>query len=298
MDYSTLLTPEILAEMPQNLTPRDQFMWKRNKMNEIKAQKKLDSNRFVQKNGSDETAGQPFKTSEPIEPVSEPIQEPESEMTENAVSESDTESGAESKSPGEFDTDREADDFSQSSIQNTPVRTIKSKSSSKRAAKPDGEQIKLVPKSVMNAMRRVLPNASTKGDLISAFVYIFTNGDCEISESAMEIVQSYTADNSMVPVNEHLDEMDHRFDNLERMVRQLLQTTQAVELCTCYNTFDRRYGSKVKRGKPKETEFRELENLDLLARLRQQAADQRKADELARGREIYNTINGKKDRNT
>lgn len=71
------------------------------------------------------------------------------------------------------------------------------------------------------------------------------------------------------------------------MMREQGQMLQAVELCTCYNTYDRRYGAKERRISPKETEFREKDNLDMLDRLRQQAKDQKQVDSLERGREIY-----------
>ena len=40
MDYSNLLTPEIEAEMPANLSMADQFRWRQNKANELAANKK------------------------------------------------------------------------------------------------------------------------------------------------------------------------------------------------------------------------------------------------------------------
>ena len=69
----------------------------------------------------------------------------------------------------------------------------------------------------------------------------------------------------------------------------------SVELCTAYNTFDRRYGSKERRTSPKDTEFREKGNLDMLARLRVQAKDQRMIDEVEKGRAIYAQTKDKND---
>lgn len=48
-----------------------------------------------------------------------------------------------------------------------------------------------IPENVLEAMRRVIPGQSSNGNLISAFVYIFTNGGCEISPNAMRLVESY-----------------------------------------------------------------------------------------------------------
>lgn len=303
IDYSTLLTPEIMAEMPENLTIQDQLMWKRNKINQIKAQMKRDA-ASVNGNGSGSvsekpSAVQPAQPEESVETMTGAVAETNTDAAETAItSELDamSEEGAAPDSAGEFDIGgQESEENSETVV----VHDIKSVTPRARRGKPlekvPSEDVKALPKSVMTAVRRMFSVSASKSDLISAFVYIFTNGDCEISDAAMEIVRSYSSDNPMVPVNEHLDEMDERFDNLERMCRQMMQTMQSVELCTCYNTFDRRYGSDIKRTRPKDTEFREPGNLDMLARLREQAADQLKIDNAARGREIYNKTKSKND---
>ena len=48
-----------------------------------------------------------------------------------------------------------------------------------------------IPESVLDAMRRVIPGNASNGNLIAAFVYIFTDGDCKIPPKAMELVESY-----------------------------------------------------------------------------------------------------------
>ncbi len=143
----------------------------------------------------------------------------------------------------------------------------------------DKETIQKIPKAQIAAMRQTFPGAANKIDMFSAMVYIISDGACEISESAMQLVKAYKKDDMTAAVAE-------RLGNIERMMREQGQMLQAVELCTCYNTYDRRYGAKERRISPKETEFREKGNLDMLDRLRQQAKDQKQIDSLERGREI------------
>ena len=293
MDYSTLLTPEILVEMPSNLTPQDQLMWRRNKINEIKARHKLgidDSNSSMKDRGGAAESVSQIQSTVPLNDVA-----PADVSTE--TNDNDTEPAFEQ--PVEFDNSEQEtaeNEDDEADLTDTVKHTSSSKS---RRGRPinrvsASEDIKSLPKNVMAAVRRRFAVSASKADLISAMVYIFTNGDCEISDTAMDVVRSYSSENPMIPVNAHLDEIDERFDNLERMMRHLVQTSQSIELCTCYNTFDRRYGSSIKRAKPKDTEFREPGNLDMLARLREQAADQIKIDNATRGRETYNAINAKK----
>lgn len=105
----------------------------------------------------------------------------------------------------------------------------------------------------------------------------------------MQLVESYGKRDGGAEISE-------RLSNIERMQRDNARMLQSIELCTCYNTFDRRYGSKERRVSPKDTEFREQGNLDMLDRLRRQADDQRKVDCIERGRDIYNFIKDKDDK--
>ncbi len=144
----------------------------------------------------------------------------------------------------------------------------------------DLETVKYLPKSVMAAVRRKFSETASKADLISAVVYIFTDGDCEISEKAMKIVKSYKSDDK----NEIIEK---RLSHIENMLRSQNEMLYSIELCTCYNAFDRRYGSQERRRSPKDTEFRESGNLDMLARLREQARDQKEVDDIERYRKEH-----------
>lgn len=144
----------------------------------------------------------------------------------------------------------------------------------------DLETVKYLPKSVMAAVRRKFSETASKADLISAVVYIFTDGDCEISEKAMKIVKSYKPDDKNAIIEE-------RLTHIENMQRSQNEMLYSIELCTCYNAFDRRYGSQERRRSPKDTEFRGSGNLDMLARLREQARDQKEVDDIERYRKEH-----------
>ena len=68
-----------------------------------------------------------------------------------------------------------------------------------------------IPESVLDAMRGAIPKQSSNGNLISAFVYIFTNGDCEISPKAMKLVESY----KLIDNNEKIL---NKLENIERLL--------------------------------------------------------------------------------
>ena len=74
---------------------------------------------------------------------------------------------------------------------------------------------------------------------------------------------------------------------INNTLRHHSETLSAIELCDCYNTYEIRYGSNASRHGPKNTEFREQGNLDMLERLREQAKEQRTEDMRKRGRQIY-----------
>lgn len=290
-DYSKYITPEIEAQMPANLSYQDKLLWEKNKAREIAAQQKIKDEAVVSAATTENVSENEIITTDTeTEAVS-------SDETDNYMSDIENEALDQT----DIDDTESADDTineikkpvssHRASHRKSAKKVLSNKNASKSAAK-GYEYIKDVPSDVMNAVRRALPvNNSSKADLLSAFIYIFTNGDCEISENAMKIVEAYNASDSNLAMSKSIDE---RLSNLERMARRQGEMLQSVELCTCYNTFDRRYGSKEKRVSPKDNEFREQGNLDMLHRLRIQAGDQRKIDDIERGREIYNQTKDKK----
>lgn len=170
------------------------------------------------------------------------------------------------------------------------TKPIKTQNKQAISEADDDEKIEhvRVPSTVMDALRRCFPTAASKTDLISAAVYILTNGDCEVSEKALKIVNAYTKGDKLVSMEETLI-------RLEAANKRQIEILHSIELCTCFNTFDRRFGSKEPRTTPGMTEFRETGTLDMLGRLREQAMDQLQSDRQDRGRQIYNQIKGKND---
>lgn len=278
-DYPKELPPEIEAKMPKGLSIADQFQWR------IRMVKELAEQQAAERDAK--SSSETVLPAEPAETVSEPSELPEPEPEE--LSEPDEPPELPSEPIMEVEVKKEKSQTKKTvSKKNSKGSSSNINSKLPKPLNSDYELVKYVPKSVMSAIRKLFPESASRADLISAFVYIHTGGDCEISEAAMKIVKAYEKEDNFTAVNE-------RLANIERILRKQTKTMQAVELCTCYNTFDRRYGSKERRVSPKDTEFREQGNLDMLARLRQQAEDQRQMDDIERGRQIYEQTKDKND---
>lgn len=250
INYNNPLPDKYEAMMPENLSLLDKFEWRKHKIGELRAQRLLTV---------DEDGNCTF-----VELQEQTVSEPVSELVVET-------------SDGKLNDATEITE----QIASKPKPQKRTTTSIPKSLDISCEDIRAVPKSVMQAVRKQFPETASKADLLSAAIYIFTNGDCEISERAMEIVKSYQANDTLVSINE-------RLAHLERENKRHLELLQAIELCTCYNAYDRRYGSNEPRRGPKLTEFREQGSLDMLERLREQAKDQMRTDDLAIGRQIYN----------
>ena len=271
------LPPEIEAQRPKGLTIQEEIQWDQTEINRLEAEGYYDKLDFDAN----------------IEEDDDPDDGSDNSVAEN-VSEINTGSDDDSNNSID-DIDKEAvedtdviEPSEPSLFANKPVsQPKKSKSSTRKKSSKDNANMEYlrVYTSAMDAMRRTLPYSCTKADLILAFTYIFTNGGCDLTDGAKEVVEKYHGDDSMQKISNQLESIDKRLRKQDALL-------QSIELCTCYNTFDRRYGSKEHRVSPKDTEFREEDNLAMLARLRKQAQDQAHDDELARGRAIYHKTKG------
>lgn len=256
-NYNNPLPDQYEALMPDGLSPIEQFEWRKHKLGELRMNglaviDEAGNVTFLQQGREQER--------EERETVSE-------QSLETSIAGNNDAVVSEKKSR----------------IEAKPKPERRSTVSVPKASDAGYEDIRSVPKSVLQAIRRQFPETASKADLISAAAYIFTNGDCEISDRAMEIVKSYRSDDALTTISE-------RLAHLERENKRHLELLQSIELCTCFNTFDRRYGSNEPRRGPKYTEFREQDNLDMLERLREQAKDQIRTDDLTIGRQIYNQV--------
>lgn len=282
LSVSELLTPEVLAQMPKGLVGADAVRWRMNKVNELRSKGVVPSN-------STEFEEEMIGTDAPNE--EEVVQETPETIEQTELSEVNTKT--ETFVPNiEENVQPKSDNDKKLSQSKRPVKQTTRKRNDYKPASDGYEYVREIPRNVMDALRRRFPSNASKADLLSAVIYIFTGGDCEISENAMQLVESYKNDDSQFALSERTEE---RLANIERMLREQRDMLYSVELCTAYNTFDRRYGSKERRTSPKDTEFREKGNLDMLARLRVQAKDQRMIDEVEKGRAIYAQTKDKND---
>lgn len=289
LSVSELLTPEILAQMPKGLVGADAVRWRMNKVNELRSKGAVPSNSTESEEEIPE-ADTP-NDEEIVQETPETIEQMEL-SDDNTKTETFVPNVEESVRSIEESVQPKSDNDKKSSQSKKLTKQTAKKNAANRTSADGYEFIRGVPCNIMDALRRRFPSNASKADLLSAVVYIFTGGDCEISENAMQLVESYKNDDSQFALSERTEE---RLANIERMLREQRDMLYSVELCTAYNTFDRRYGSKERRTSPKDTEFREKGNLDMLARLRVQAKDQRMIDEVEKGRAIYAQTKDKND---
>lgn len=158
----------------------------------------------------------------------------------------------------------------------------------KRISVSQYDTIQNIPKGVISAMNRMLnPCGASRADVLSAFVYIFTNGDCKISDKAMEIVHAYQKTDELVNMNT-------RLKHIENVLRQHTDMLYSIELVSSFNTYDRRYGANRTKN-PKDTDFCEPDNLAMIDKLRQQAHEQKQLENRQRGRDTWDEINHERE---
>lgn len=259
------LPPEIMAQMPPDLTLMEKHEWRKKKAAELRAQQEQEAAAQTQTENVSESV---FDESPP--------QAEYSTATVNEASTVDTSADQSEK------TDIPSDAVHKKSISKKSKQT---KKQAKRAVKSSPDDLDVcnvrdIPKNIIHTLKRIFPQAGKNAELLSAAAYIFTNGECEISPEAMKLVRSYESDNGMIDV---LD----RLALISQVLRSLDERTSAIELCVCFDAFDRRFGSRERRRSPRENEFMEPGCLDFLYRLRVQSEDLRHMDDLERGRSIY-----------
>ncbi len=257
------LPPEIMAQMPPGLTMIEQYEWRKKKIAELRAQQ--------------EAAAQTQ-----IENVSESVSDKSPPQAEYSTAKVNKASTVDTSADQSEKTGILSDAVHKKSISKKSKKTKKQAKGAVKSSSDDLDvcNVRDIPKNVIHTLKRIFPQAGKNSDLLSAAAYIFTNGDCEISPEAMKLVRSYESDNGMIDVLE-------RLTLINQVLRSLDERTSAIELCTCFDAFDRRFGSKERRRSPRENEFMEPGCLDFLYRLRVQSEDLRHMDDLERGRSIY-----------
>lgn len=276
INFNEPLPSEYERQMPSGLSPLDKYNWRKHKFGELRmtglatvdddgnvnisSQTQADENARLDDNVHDTVDETMQADAFAYEHVTDMVPEPVSKLNE------------------------------QSYVPHSKSKSVRLTDGAKKGKNDTSnyECVREIPRPIMNALRQMFPETASKADLISAAVYILTDGACEISDRAMDLVKSYSADDKLISIND-------RLAHLERDSKRQLMLLQSIELCTCFNTFDRRYGSNGPRKGAKLTEFREQENLDMLERLREQARDQARMDDLERGRQIYDQIKDKND---
>ncbi|MDE6591502.1 MAG: hypothetical protein K2K57_00360 [Oscillospiraceae bacterium] len=258
------LPPEIMAQMPRDLTLMEKREWRKKKAAELKAQQEVEAAKQTQ-------AENPRAVS-----YESPPQAENPAVTANEASTADI-------SSDEFqNTDISLDAVHTKSISKKSKPTKKQEKGAVKSSSDDLDtcNVRDIPKSVIHALKCIFPQAGKNADSLSAAVYIFTNGGCEISPKAMELVKSYNSDHAILALSEQMT-------CLNRVSHDMYKKLSAIELAVCYEIFDRRFGSKERRRSPRENEFMELGCLDLLYRLRVQTKELLQMDDFERGGSIF-----------
>lgn len=71
-------------------------------------------------------------------------------------------------------------------------------------------------------MKRIFPQAKSNADLMEAVAYIFTNGKCEISPRAMELVKSYNSDSNINLLSEQITYLTSAVHDLDKKMSNYL----------------------------------------------------------------------------
>lgn len=295
----------IQDKIPPNLSLRDRLAWERRLQDETIAE--MERQGRLREIMLDSTSGSspsvvmhsPYEYDksifhqEKMQPPSEPKYEDDSEDDDDfGFSDIDNRFVVKPEPVSVQTSDESFEDSRKQSVSQKPKLSEPKKSKTENKNKSYSNElttIHKVPRTLIKAMRSAIPQAVNHTECLEAIVYIFTHGGCDISESAMKVVKQYEESNKLQGIDNSIMQLTDHILNLERIIRMQADMLQSIELGVCYNTFDRRYGSKEPRKSPRQTEFREQGSLDMLYRLREQAADQREDDRIERGRQIYDS---------
>lgn len=161
----------------------------------------------------------------------------------------------------------------------------KAKPVSKAYAKPKSENcnIKDFPRELMNEVRHLFPNATNNQDALSAFVLAHLDEYISVSETVDALVKDYNKTDPVVSV-------DERLHNLERQVSILVKGLTGLELGLSYIIYDR---LGYRNNQPKDARSADmLESnrsgavTDIVTRMREQANQMRKEENIKNGRPI------------
>lgn len=152
--------------------------------------------------------------------------------------------------------------------------------SSSKKSKSDYVQIRNFPRELMSAVRSEFPNAGSNVDALAAYILLKTNSDSGcVSDEVKELVSSYDG-------NKVAENTEKRLEHLEKQSRETLSLLKELELVMSYIAFDR---LGFRRDNPKDMrsiDFLENGVTDVIDRLREQANQFKKQENIKNGRPI------------
>ena len=143
--------------------------------------------------------------------------------------------------------------------------------------------LKDFPRSLMNEVRRIFPDARNNTDALSAFVIVNTGVHMYVNDTVQELVDEYTKEDPMMSV-------DDRLKFVEKQNRDLIKLVSELELGLSYMIYDRLGYRTQNANDVRSVDMLESNKAgsvkDIVERLREQAEQMRKQDSIKNGRPI------------
>lgn len=176
-----------------------------------------------------------------------------------------------------------SENANQTSAPKKPVRRMTEMSENK-PSKPerirgDTVQMPKVPRAVADFIIKEFPNADRREDALTAYIYIKSGQKFEVSDKVKALVEEYEGDKS-------IQNMEKRVQSLERMAYDMTRILQELQLGMSYVLADRKGFCKAPYTDARSVNLLEQGVLDVRERLREQTNEQKKRDDVKKGRPI------------
>lgn len=163
------------------------------------------------------------------------------------------------------------------------LKQIRTRPKSYAKPRSDTCSIKEFPRELIQKVRAMFPGATNNTDALSAFVVTFLGEDISVSDTVDNLVAEYNKNDPIVSVND-------RLHNLERQSRLLVKGLSELELGLGYMIFDRLGYRNVQPVDARNADMLESNRsgavMDIIERMREQAAQMIKQENIKNGRPI------------
>lgn len=163
------------------------------------------------------------------------------------------------------------------------LKALKTRPKQYKKTQPENCYIKDFPRALMQKVRSLFPDATNNNDALSAFVITHLREDITVSDTVDALVENFNKNDPIVGVHE-------RLRNLETQVSALVKGLSEIELGLSYIIYDRLGYRNVQPKDARSTDMLESNRAgsvtDIVSRLREQATQMRRQDNIKNGRPI------------